>query len=404
MLIAPAEALEAVLRTVVPLPPVDIELYEALGCCLAQDVSADRDQPSTDRSTMDGFAVRAEDTIDPAVTLHLSGEVAAGSPHRPTVRPGTCVATMTGATIATGADAVVRIEDTIQNGQGVRVLAAVKPGANIRRRGEDCRQGDTVLTAGTRLWAAQVAMAASVGRSDLKVHRRPQVAVVCTGEELRPVRSQVLPHEIRNANGPALHAALSRFGLDDTSSEIVPDTLDILTGRISAAAESHDVVLVTGGVSVGKYDLVPEAVSRVGADIIFHGVSMKPGKPVLYATLDGRRHIFGLPGNPLGVLAGFHELVLPGLRRLCGYPLEACTRHVLLPLAEPFRAARGARTEYVLGHLRWTAGGSIVPIESNGSADIAAASRADGVFAIPPGTGDHREGAIVEFTPWTALS
>jgi molybdopterin molybdotransferase len=180
----------------------------------------------------------------------------------------------------------------------------------------------------------------------------------------------------------------------------VPDSSEALLEHLESAASDHDVILVSGGLSVGKYDLVPDAVVRIGGQVRFHGVSMKPGMPQLYASLEGNRHLFGLPGNPLSVLTGFYELVLPALRRLSGCPGECCVRHMRLPLAGPFRAAKGNRTEFILARLRWTGGTAVEPIDSHGSADIVAAASADGVFAVAPGAGQYPEGRAVEFTPW----
>jgi molybdenum cofactor synthesis domain-containing protein len=294
MLTTPEGALEIILGAVTPLPLIQTPLMESLGRRLAQDIRADRDQPPTDRSAMDGYAVRAADVRNVPARLEIVGEVAAGSPKQPAVAP-------------------------------------------------------------------------------------PQV---------------------RDSNGPALRAALAASGHCADHHRIVPDSPEALLENLESAAAGHDVVLVTGGVSVGKYDLVPDAVRRIGGQVRFHGVSMKPGKPQLYASLDGNRHLFGLPGNPLSALTGFYELALPALRRLSGCPSEDCVRHMRLPLAKPFRAAKGNRTEFILARLRWNGGPAVEPVDSHGSADVVAAALADGVFAVAPGAGQYPEGIDVEFTPW----
>ena len=349
---------------------------------------------------MDGYAVIASDLGAAPVRLRLVGEVAAGSPARCRVRTGTCAAVLTGGNVPPGADAVVPIERTRRDGDEVVFHASPRPGDHIRKRGEEARRGDVLLRKGAPLGPAEIGICAMVGKAEVKVHPRPQVGVLCTGAEVRPPGDRVAPHQLRDSNGPALLAALDVRGFDGAVGAIVPDDPKQIAARLKRAARTRQVVIVTGGVSVGKYDYVPEAIERAGGKIRFHGVNMKPGRPQLYATIGANRHVFGLPGNPVSVLTGFDELVLPALRRLGGADPEACRPRTLLPLAAP-AASKGGRAYFCLARLVQTERGpAAAPVGSKGSADLIAASQADGVIVIPLGVKELPAGEMVEFHPW----
>jgi len=401
-LITPKKALDIVLECVRPLETTRRPLNEALGYCLAENVLADRDMPPAGRSTMDGYAVRSSDLAKCPCTLRLIGEVAAGSASRLRVRPGTCVRVLTGANIPPGADAVVMVEQTEEVGGAVTFQMKVPAGSNIRRRGEDAKRGVVLLSKATVLGPVQIGLCAAVGKAELKVYSRPDVAVLCTGQELRAVGARVRAHELRNSNGPALLAALRSHGYPNIGLEVVPDDVGALARKVKQATATHDVVVLTGGVSVGKYDFVPEAVTRVGATVRFHRVAMKPGKPLLYATLSGNRHIFGLPGNPLSAITGFYGFVLPALRRMSGVPVKECRPTMRLPLSRALRSG-GERVKFVLAQLiQRKKGPSVRPLKSHGSADLVAGARADGVVVVPAGAQELPAGSLVEFRPWRA--
>ncbi len=397
------KALEIVLGHVRPLTSHRTALGEALGSYLAEDIRADRDSPPTDRSAMDGFAVRASDLAKVPRDLRLIGEVAAGSAKRPRITPGACVRILTGASVPPGADAVVKVEDTVEHDGTVTFLVAAKRGANIRIRGEEVAKAQLVLSKGTVLTAPRIGLCASVGKATVKVYGRPGVAVLCTGRELRAPAAAVRPHELRDSNGPALLAALGGAGINRTSYRIVQDDPKTLAARLKTATAGYDVVIVTGGVSVGKYDFVPQAVAKIGAKVRFHGIAMKPGKPQLYATLSRNRHIFGLPGNPLSVLTGFGELVAPAIRRMSGLDAKACHATLRLPVSRAVKS-KTTRAAFVLGKLISSSNGlRIRPLTSHGSADLVAGAQADGVFAVPQGVGKISAGELVDFTLWRSI-
>ncbi len=401
--LTPDAAWAIILEHVRPLEPVAVSLEAATGYCLAGDVRADRDLPPADRSARDGYAVRHDDLARIPCLLRVSGEVAAGSPSRPRVKPGGCVRIFTGANIPPGADTVIMVEQTEERDGMVTIRSSEKRGAYILRRGEDAARNAVLLRAGTKLDSAQVGVCAAVGKALVKVHRRPRVAILCTGSELRSVKDRVRPHEVRDSNGPALRVALAQWGFPGARFSQVADRPAPLLAALRRAMQRHDVVLFTGGVSAGKYDLVPDAVAAAGAVIRFHKLAMRPGKPTLYATLPANRHIFGLPGNPLSVLTAFHEFALPALLRMAGRPAADCRAGWWLPLAETVESNIGMLRYMPARLVNSQSGVNAVPVPSVSSADTPSAGRADGVVALTPERTRFAEGERVLFRPWRPL-
>lgn len=402
-MIKPDAAWAAIAKHVRPLGVAVYPLKYSAGHCVAEVIRADRDLPPADRSAMDGFAVRAADLASTPARLTLAGEVAAGSPGKPVVKPGTCVRILTGANVPPGADTVVMVEFTREEKGIVEFTGHVKAGANIMRRGEDAVKGDLLIPKRSVLRSMQIATCALVGKAAVKVYRRPRIAIICTGTELREIAAKVKPHQLRNSNGPALVAALAEWGFHDTSMDIVPDSRGGLSQLLRKVMITHDVVILTGGMSVGKYDFAKDSMQRTGARIVFHGVAMKPGKPVLYAVKGKTMHFFGLPGNPLSAMTGFHEFALPALRRLSGIPEENCRPLFHLPLAERF-VSKGGRTRFVLGRIEWAASGPTVKVvKSQSSADVVSGAGADGVIIVPPEATVLAKAELVSFRPWRVL-
>ena len=403
MLITPNKALGIILSQVRPSKVARLPLTESSGHCLGEDLRSDRDQPAADRSAMDGFAVRSGDLGKCPCELRLVGEVAAGSPARPRVRPGTCIRVLTGANIPPGANAVVKVEQTRETATAVIFTQPIKAGTNIRKRGEEAKKGTILLKKGTLLGAAQIGLCATVGKAHPKVYPRPRVTVLCTGEELRTVSDRVGRHELRDSNGPSLCSALGLWGYSGVSHRIVPDDPKALAAKLKRAVNQHDVVILSGGVSVGKYDFVPEAIKLVGGRIRFHGVAMRPGKPQLYATVGRNKHIFGLPGNPLSVMTGFYEFALPALRRMAGLDPKLCQPSIPLPLAADANPLPHL-VRFVLARLLARKKGlSLMPIKSHGSGDLVSGGIADGVIVLPRKAGKISAGTIVAFRPWRPL-
>ncbi len=403
MLMKIEKAKEIIFEKINLLEIIKIDLNEAEGFCLAEEIFADRDLPPTDRSAMDGFAVRAADITNCPKKLKLIGEIAAGSDERPFVEQNTCARILTGAVLPEGADTVVKVELTEEKDNQVTILETAEIGLNIRKQGEEVRKGKTVIKSQKILNSAQIGICASVGKNKVKVFKKPKIAILNTGKELFSLNSgsEIKDYQIRDSNGPTLQAALknSDLNLKISKLEVSPDDPEILENKLKKLVVDNDVVILSGGVSVGKFDFVPDAIKKIGAKIQVHGILMKPGKPFLYATLGDNKHIFGLPGNPLSVLTGFYELVLPGLCKMSGFLKENHSRKLFLPVGCDIKS-RNFRTEFFLAKIVCLEETTVVmPLKSHGSGDLISAEEADGVFPIPTKT-EIKKGEKVEFTFW----
>jgi molybdopterin molybdotransferase len=301
------------------------------------------------------------------------------------------------------------VERTSAEGDRITFQAAPKPGENIFRRAENARKGDVLLPEGAVLSASAIGAAASSGHVQTWVHRLPRVTVLCTGSELRGVGERVGTAQERNSNGPALCAALGSWGFRGVRYATLADSLAVQTRRIRQVVKRYDVVLVVGGVSVGRYDWVSRAVEAAGGKTLFHGVAMKPGKPLLMARfghtarMGGGAVLFGLPGNPLSALVGFHEFVLPSLRRLSGVDAKSCRPAIYASLAADL-SHKGDMVHHRLARIRWQESGAVVePVESLSSADLVAGGKADGTIVLSPQAKTLTAATLVEFRPWRPL-
>ncbi len=380
-----------------------ITLADADGSCLAQDVRADRNLPPTDRSAMDGYALRAADVKRFSGKLELTGESAAGQDMTSRVKPGKCIRIFTGAVIPPGADTVVKVENTRETEGVVTVLEPVKLGGHIRKRGEEAVKGKVILSKGAILGPVQVGLCATLGKAVVKVYGRPRVAVISTGTEIVAPEQRAKAWQMRDANGPALCAALRATGSGKPLYRIAQDNAAALRRTLRSVLKHRDVVVLSGGVSVGRYDLVPQVIQEVGARSRFHKVAIKPGKPILYATFGRNQHIFGLPGNPLSALTGLHEFVLPAIRHMGGVAERDCHPSAYLPLAETL-TPRGERLEHVLVRVvQHETGPKLASVSSKGSADLVAANLADGVALLPRDKRKCQAGRYVEFRSWRSM-
>ncbi|MCP4228554.1 MAG: molybdopterin molybdotransferase MoeA [bacterium] len=403
-LISPREAFSIVSTCVEPLANVSVNVDDALNYCLYENITSDRDIPPVNRSAMDGYAVRTSDLSEAPLELRLVGEVAAGSPEKPKVTEGACVRILTGANIPPGADAVAMVETTEDHGTEILFRTSVILGENILRQGEDAKKDETLLEKGSVLGPFQIAVCSSIGKTTVAAYKRPAVKIICTGKELRSAADDVADHEVRNTNGPALSAALRNWGFGVVDYITATDDLDKITSELHNAVRENDVVILTGGVSVGKYDFVRAAVEAVGGEIRFHGVLMKPGKPVLYATLPQNKHIFGLPGPPLSAATTFNEFALPAIRKLSGYPDDRILPTLFVPLAEDLKS-KGGRPRYFLSRLEFSPDGlAACPVKSMSSADLVGGGRADGTIIVAAEDKSLAAGTIVEFRPWRPIT
>jgi molybdopterin molybdotransferase len=383
------DAIALVLERAEPLPAEPVALHDAVGLVLAEDAVARTDLPPFRSSAMDGFAVVARDAADVPVTLPLAGESAAGHPASGPLSSGSAMRIATGAVVPEGADAVVPKERADLDGDAVTVNAAPQVGAHIREPGRDVRAGAVVLSAGAEIGHAQIAALAAAGIPEVSCSRRPRVAVLATGSELRPPGATLEPGQLYESNGALLAAALTAAGALPRLLDVVADDRDAL---LAALRETDwDVLVTTGGVSVGEHDLVRGVLAELGVEEIFWRIAMKPGKPVSFGVRDGKL-VFGLPGNPVSVLVGFEVLVRPAIRALLGSP-DPGPRYESAVLNAPI-PRNAERFEFVRALLR---DGRLEPVSGQESHMIVRAAQANALVAVEPGEGELAAGEAVKF-------
>jgi molybdopterin molybdotransferase len=388
-----------ILERLRPLPPRRVPLQEALGCVLAEDVTAAEDLPPFANSAMDGFALRAADVSgagdDAPAPLRVTGEVFAGSASLPRVEPGTAVRIMTGGPLPPGADAVVPVEKVTVEGDKLGVRLAVGERAFVREAGEDVRAGTMVLERGRPLGPAAIGMLASVGRREVPVHPRPRVAVVSTGDELVDPGEPLGPGQIRDSNSWLLVAQAQAAGAEAFRCGRLRDDPDALRRGFALAAAEGDVVLTSGGVSVGERDYTKRVLAELG-DVRGWRVAMQPGMPQAFGFAAGTP-LFGLPGNPVSCFVVFEVLVRPGLRRLAGYPDDRLDRpQVIARAGEPLRSPRG-RVSFLRVRLAVGDEGLEATLTgAQGSGVLSSCVAADGLAVVPPDVTELPAGAEVE--------
>ena len=369
-----------------------VTLMKSLGLVLAEDAVADMDMPPWDKSAMDGYAVRSADVTDP-VSLKVVGEVPAGKAAKRPVGAGEAMKIMTGAPIPEGADAVVPVEHTTSRGDTVEIRDAVKAGAHICRKAEDIKQGQVLVTAGSVIRAQEIAIMASVGIHAPRVFRRPTVAIMTTGDELVEVDKKPGEGQIRNSNAYSIAAQVAQIGVPYAYLGIVPDVRESLSEKLDQAMRAADVVILTGGVSAGEYDLVEEVVRSKGIEIIFERVAIKPGRPMVFAK-SPTKILFGLPGNPVSTFVTFEVFLRPALGRLMGNRL--LDRPIVDAELEVNFGKPMPREQYVPARLTFVRDHYVVtPVESHGSADMMSITRANALMIIATGEGPYKAGHTV---------
>ena len=372
-----------------------LPLREALGFVLAESVVADRDYPPFDRSTRDGYAVHAAD-VAPGATLPCAGELKAGDESTTALAPRTCVAIMTGAAAPPGADAVVMIEHTRREGDRVSFDRPVERGQNIVPRGSEAHAGALLLKPGQRIGFAESALAAQVGAHRVTVHKKPRAAILSTGDEVVAMEQTPGPFQIRNSNNLSLAAQVRCAGGEPVGLGSVPDRANEIRAAIEKGLAS-DALVLSGGVSMGKYDLVETVLRELGSQFFFEAVAIRPGRPAVFGICRGVP-VFGLPGNPVSTMVTFELFVVPALDLLSG----AAPRPLPLlfaRLAAPVRQ-KGGLTHFLPAVLDWSSDeASVRELPWQGSGDIAALAQANCFLVIPADQPEHDAGSAVLVLP-----
>ena len=386
-----AEAAALVMDRTRRLGEESIHVGQAAGRVLAHDLLVEADLPAFPASAVDGYAVRSQDG---GGRRHIAGESAAGRPFEGEVGPGDACRILTGAVLPRGADSVVMVEDTVQGPDWVEVPDGLRPGANFHAPGSDARTGQVAVAAGTELGGAEIGIAATLGHAHLTVVRRPRVAILSTGDELVEVGTPPGPGQIVDSNRWALAAAVREAGAEVTLLGIGPDKEDTLRSLVVDALQDHDVLVTSGGVSVGSHDLIKPLLASLG-DVHVGRVRLKPGKPFTFATLPGGRRAFGLPGFPVSSLVTFEVFVRPALRKMQGFTRLQRPR-LSVRLGYDARPARD-RTEYQRVVLR-REGGALVAATtgSQSSSRLLSAVGAQALVRVPPGEQPIPAGTVVD--------
>jgi molybdopterin molybdotransferase len=398
-MLTPAEAERLIGQSLASLPTESLPLTRCTGAILREPIHAERDQPPFDRVAMDGIALDTRILARDIRALRIQGMQPAGASPLVLQAPDECVEVMTGAVLPIGCDAVVPVEQiTIQGGAAhLAPGARIEPWQNVHRRAADARAGSLLLQAGMRLGAPEIAIAASAGLARVQVARAPSIIVISTGNELIEPGEAVLPHQIRRSNSYAVVAALQAHGFHRVADDHIADDLEELTRRLKLHLDTHEVLVLTGGVSMGRLDFVPRALEACDVRTVFHKVAQRPGLPFWFGTARSGATVFGLPGNPVSTLACTARYVLPALDLAMG--AAPATEHIALaaavtvkqPLALFMPVSVSHDTE---GH-DWAD-----PHPTNGSGDFTALAGSQGFAELPPGPHTYPRGFVAPVYRW----
>ncbi len=382
------------------LPIESLPLAQCSGAVLRENVYSERDQPPFDRVVMDGIALDSAAPRTGTRRLHVQAMQAAGDAPLALTSRGSCIEVMTGAVLPGGCDAVVPVEQiTVADGEAqLAAGASVEPWQHVHRRGSDTRQGSLLLQAGTKLAAPEVAIAASAGMARIRVSHQPALAVISTGNELVEPGEAVLPHQVRRSNVYGILAALRCHGFQRVAEDHVRDEVDALKSRLRFHLDTHDVLILSGGVSAGRFDLVPRVLGELGARTIFHRVAQRPGKPLWFGIAPTGAAVFALPGNPVSTLVCLTRYVIPALFAAMG---QAPAQPERIALLGPFEVTTElpsflpVRTEVDEWGRAWA-----VPCPTNGSGDFVALGGTEGFVELPAGPGSFPKGFVARLYRW----
>jgi len=400
-MLSPAEAAAAIAGHVPPLEAESLPLRNLTGAVLREPIVATRDQPPFDRVTMDGIAFSS---AAKRRTFRIAGIQAAGTAQKVLASGDACFEVMTGAPLPAGCDCVVPVE-RISIADGAATLhddVIPAAGLNIHARGLDCHGGDALLAPGTRLGPTEIAVIAATGLSRAQVSRSPRIMVISTGDELIEPGEPVQPWQIYRSNAYGVLASLQRRGHSHLAHDHLPDDLDTLRTRLSTHLETHDVLVLSGGVSMGKFDFVPQVLTELGIAVVFHKIAQRPGKPMWFGIgttpATRGRTVYALPGNPVSTLVCLTRYVLPGLASAMGATQNAPD---MIALAEP-ADVKPALTTFVPVQSRMDSSGHLLAMlrPTRGSGDFTSLTGTDGFIELPPGAAALPAGTLLPFYRW----
>jgi molybdopterin molybdotransferase len=389
-------ALSQILAAIRPLGMEKVNLLDALGRVIGEDIVASRPVPPKDNSAMDGYALRSEDIYGASrerpVVLNVIEDIPAGAIPQKRVGQGQAARIMTGAPVPEGADAVTRMEDTEKDGQAVRIFVEVPAGQDIRLAGEDVRPGETVISRGDMIRPAEIGMLAALGRAFISVHQKPLVAILATGNELVDVDENPSPWQIISSNSYALAAQVLDCGAIPLQIGIAKDTREDLTAKLKSALRA-DLIISSGGVSVGDYDLVKDIMKEVGNRMQFWQVAMRPGKPLAFGAMDGVP-LFGLPGNPVSSMVSFEQFVRPSILKMMGHR-NLFRRTIQAVLTESIDKKKGTR-HFIRARITFEDGRyRAVSTGEQGSGILKSMVQANGLIVLPDDAASVKAGDMV---------
>jgi molybdopterin molybdotransferase len=397
--LTPAEADRLIGQHLQCLPIESLPLAQCAGAVLRENIYAERDQPPFDRVAMDGIALRGASVSAASRTLRIQGTQAAGDPPLTLTSDDACIEVMTGAVLPAGCDSVVAVEEIAVNAGSARVeRVRVEPWLNVHRRGSDTRQGALLVSAGVRLHAPEIAAAAGAGMARIRVSSQPMLAVISTGNELVEPGEPVLAHQVRRSNAYGIVAALRERGFQRVADDHIDDNPTELRDRLHFHLQTHDVLVLSGGVSVGRYDLVPACLQELGVRAVFHKVAQRPGKPLWFGMAPSGAAVFALPGNPVSTLVCLSRYVLPALSASLGEQPPVPERMALgapVSVTPPLTYFMPVRVQHDDWGRSWA-----MPAPTNGSGDFAALAGTDGFIELPPGPNTYAKGFVARLYRW----
>ncbi|HEX4648112.1 MAG TPA: molybdopterin molybdotransferase MoeA [Steroidobacteraceae bacterium] len=399
-MLTPAEADLLIGQHLQCLPIESLPLAQCAGAVLRENIYAERDQPPFDRVAMDGIALDSQTVSAGTRAFRIQGTQAAGEPPLTLAHASACIEVMTGAVLPAGCNCVVPVEELgVADGRASLAPGThIEPWQNVHRRGSDTRQGTLLLSAGIRLRSPEIAIAASAGMARIRVSSQPMLAVISTGNELVEPGEPVLAHQVRRSNAYAIVSALRQQGFQRVADDHIQDDREELRERLRFHLETHDVLVLSGGVSMGRFDLVPQVLEELGVRTIFHKVAQRPGKPLLFGMAPSGAAVFGLPGNPVSTLVCLRRYVLPALFGSLGQPPPPPERIAVgaeVSVKPPLTFFLPVRLEQDEWGRSWAA-----PAPTNGSGDFTSLAGTDGFVELPPGPNTYAKGFVTRLYRW----